>query len=205
MVGNAVIDIWAKEVVMPICKYKDDLKVFHFPVENRPFYENNYSYLYDHNECICRIQDLHVPWHPDKGNLQFLFVTDYIGFCWDIPQCQVSLPLPKCLKFLEHVRVFLDKFSGHHCHLNGIESIHSSLCHVAFVYLDGHSHLPSLSNFTALFKGNEYIMHYAPPLVISNLQFWHNGLKCDDVSHKLIPHGEIQDLGIYVDASMSWG
>jgi hypothetical protein len=205
MIGNAVVDIWAKEAVTPVCKYEDDLKVFRFPVENGPFHENNYSYLYDRDECIRRIQDLRVPWHPEKGDLQFLFVTDCIGFRWDIPQRQVSLPPPKRLKFLERVRVFLDKFSGHRCHLNDIESIHGSLCHVAFVYLDGRSRLPSLSNFAASFKGDEYIMCYAPPSVISDLQFWLNALKRDDVSHKLTPRGEIQDLGIYVDASTSWG
>ena len=119
------------------------------------------------NASGIHIIDLHVPWQPDKGNLQFLFVTDYIGFQWDIPHCLVSLPPHKCLKFLERVHVFLDRFSGHHYHLHDIESIHGSLCHVAFVYLDGCSHLLSLSNFMASFKNDEYIMHYPPPVVLS--------------------------------------
>ena len=205
MIGNAVVDIWAKEAIAPVCKYEDDLKVFRFPVDDGHFCDGNYSYLYDRNECMMRIQDLRVPWHPDKGDLQFLFVTDYIGYHWDIPRRRVSLPPPKCLKFLERVHVFLDKFSGHRCHLYDVESIHGSLCHVAFVHLGSRSHLPSLSNFAASFKGDEYIMRYPPPSVISDLYFWHATLQRDDVSQKLIPRGDVQDLGIYVDASTSWG
>ena len=205
MIGNAVVDIWAKEGVAPVCKYEDDLKVFRFPIDNAPFCDGDYSYFYDHDECIRRIIDLRVPWHPDKGDLQFLFVTDYIGFRWDIPHRLVSLPPRKRLKFLERVRVFLDRFSGHRCHLHDIESIHGSLCHVAFVYLDGRSRLPSLSNFAASFKNDEYIMRYPPPMVLSDLQFWLTALQHDDVSRRLSPRGEVQDLGIYIDASTSWG
>ena len=191
MIGNAVVDIWAKEGVAPVCKYEDDLKVFCFPIDNAPFCDGDYSYLYDRDECIRHIIDLHVPWHPDKGDLQFLFVTDYIGFRWDIPHRLVSLPPRKRLKFLERVRVFLDRFSGHRCHLHDIESIHGSLCHVAFVYLDGCSHLPSLSNFAASFKNDKYIMRYPPPMVLSDLQFWLTALQRDDVSQRLSPRGEV--------------
>ena len=95
MIGNAVVDIWAMEGVGPVCKYEDDLKVFRVPAHGAPFHEGVYSYSYDRDECIRRISELGVPWHPTKGDLYFLFVTDYIGFCWDIPQCLVSLPPPK--------------------------------------------------------------------------------------------------------------
>lgn len=205
MIGNAVVDIWTMEGVGPVCKYEDDLKVFRVPAHGAPFHEGVYSYSYDRDECVRRISELGVPWHPTKGDLYFLFVTDYIGFRWDIPRRLVSLPPPKRLKFLERVRVFLDRFSGHRCHLNDIESLHGSLCHVAFVYLDGRSHLPSLSNFAASFQNDEYAMRYPPPSVISDLRFWYKILQDADVSHPLIPRGEIQDLGIYVDASTSWG
>jgi hypothetical protein len=48
-------------------------------------------------------------------------------------------------------------------------------------------------------------MRYAPPSVISDLQFWHDLLQDADVSCPLFPCGPIQDLGIYVDACTSWG
>ena len=205
MISNAVVDIWAMEGVGPVCKYEDDLKVFRVPAHGAPFHEGVYSYSYDRDECIWCILELSVPWHPTKGDLYFLFVTDYIGFCWDIPQRLVLLPPPKRLKFLEHIRIFLDRFSGHHCHLNDTESLHRSFCHVAFIYLDSCSHLPSLSNFAASFQNDEYLMCYPPPSVISDLKFWHNALQDANFSHLLLPHGEIQDLGIYVDACTSWG
>jgi uncharacterized integral membrane protein len=47
-------------------------------------------------------------------------------------------------------------FTGHPCSLLDTEKIHSSLCHVAFVYILGHSCLPSLFNFMVSFMGNEF-------------------------------------------------
>ena len=41
--------IWAKEGVAPVCKYEDDLKVFHFSIDNASFCDGDYSYL---DECI---------------------------------------------------------------------------------------------------------------------------------------------------------
>jgi hypothetical protein len=49
------------------------------------------------------------------------------------------------------------------------------------------------------------LMRYPPPSVISDLQFWYKVLQDVNVSHPLIPRGEIQDLGIYVNACTSWG
>lgn len=48
-------------------------------------------------------------------------------------------------------------------------------------------------------------MRYPPPVVLSDLQFWLTALQCDDVSWRLSSRGEVQDLGIYIDASTSWG
>jgi len=58
------------------------------------------------------IAPLGVPWHDEKGNSRFLFVTTFIGFRWDIPQKLVSLPEDKWLKFHERVCRFLNDFKG---------------------------------------------------------------------------------------------
>jgi hypothetical protein len=205
MIGNAAVDIWIKEGIAPICKYEDDLEVFRFPVKNGPYKDGNFEFMYDKVECLSRIHRLNIPWHPDKCDPAFMFVSDYIGFRWDIPQRSVALPPIKRLKFLERVRIFLDRFSGHRCQLIDVDRIHGSLCHVAFVYLEGRSRLPSLSNFSATFKGNEYIRRYPPASVISDLRWWQNALLQEDVSRKLLSRGPIKDLGIFVDASTSWG
>lgn len=205
MVGNATVDIWVKEDVAPICKYEDDLDIFRFPVEDGPFEENGFHYMYDRDECLARIRSLGVPWHPDKGDSRFQFISDFIGFRWDIPNRSVALPPIKRLKFLERVRIFLDRFSGHRCQLIDVERIHGSLCHVAFVYLEGRSRLPSMSNFAASFKGDEFIRRFPPASVISDLHWWHNALRQEDISRVLLPRGPVKDLGIFVDASTSWG
>jgi hypothetical protein len=156
MIGNAIVDIWQAEGVKPILKYEDDLKVFRYPVEEGVFSQDGFRYEYDRKEALSRISSLHVPWHKDKGDLVFLYITNFIGFCWDLPDRHVSLPEEKRLKFHNRVRIFLDCFSDHQCSLLDIQKIHGSLCHVAFVYFQGRSRLPSLSNFIASFMGNEF-------------------------------------------------
>ena len=149
MIGNAIVDIWQAEGVKPILKYEDDLKIFRYPVTAGNFHQDGFQYHYDREEALSRISSLHVPWHKDKGDLAFSYITNFIGFRWDLPSRHVSLPEDKRLKFHNRVRIFLDRFTGHPCSLLDIQKIHGSLCHVAFVYTQGHSRLPSLSNFIA--------------------------------------------------------
>ena len=146
-----------------------------------------------------------MPWHKEKGDLTFLFVTNFIGFCWDLPNKHVSLPDEKRLKFHNRVRIFLDCFSGHPCSLLDIQRIHGSLCHVSFVYALGRSRLPSLSNFIASFMGNEFTRRYAPKSMISDLKWWLQVLDNSGFYRELLPRGPCQDMGLFVDASTSWG
>lgn len=205
MIANATVDIWLAEAVAPICKYEDDLKIFRTPSPAGAFLDGNLCYDYDVPEVLRRIAHLGIPWHPDKCDDTFAFVTTFIGFQWDIPAKTVSLPEHKRLKFLERVRQFLDRFDGHRCSLRDVEKIHGSLCHVAFVHMEGCSHLPSLSNFAASFKGDAFLTRYPPPSVFTDLRWWHATLLVASASRLLIPRGPIQDLGIFVDASTSWG
>ena len=107
-----------------------------------------------------RIISLDIPWHKEKGDSEFHYQTTFIGYHWDLVFKRVSLNDDKRLKFNRRVQIFLDSFDGHRCQLKDVERIHGSLCHVAFVYIEGRSRLPSLSNFAASFKGNELIKHY---------------------------------------------
>jgi hypothetical protein len=169
MIGNAIVDIWQAEGVKPVLKYEDDLKVFRYPVEVGFFHQDGFDYDYDRDEALRRISSLRVPWHKDKGDPAFLFITNFIGFCWDLPNKRVSLPEEKRLKFHNRVRVFLDCFTGHPCSLLDVQKIHGSLCHVSFVYIQGPSRLPSLSNFVASFMGNEFSRRYPPRSMITDL------------------------------------
>ena len=205
MIANAVVDIWKAEGVFPVPKYEDDLKVFRVPSPTGVFHDGDFSYEYDRAEMLRRIAPLGVPWHEEKGDDHFLFVTTFIGFRWDIPGKLVSLPEEKRLKFHERVRHFLNDFQGHPCHLLNVEKIHGSLCHVAFVYMDGCSRLPSLSNFASSFHNNDMVTRYPPHSMMTDLTWWFKKLDEQGVTRTLLPHGPLQDLGFYVDASTSWG
>ena len=205
MIANAVVDIWRAEGVFPVPKYEDDLKAFRFPSTSGQFVDGSFRYDYDRSEMLRRISPLGVPWHDEKGDERFSFVTTFIGFLWDIPQKLVSLPDGKRNKFHQRVLQFLVDFDGRPCHLRDVEKIHGSLCHIAFVYLDGRSHLPSLSNFASTFHNNEFLSKYPPHSLITDLKWWLVKLSLRGISRSLRPLGPLSDLGLYVDASTSWG
>jgi hypothetical protein len=205
MIANAVVDIWIAEGVEPVLKYEDDLKVFRHPVTNGLFEEGGYRYHYDRSEILRRIASLNVPWHPEKGDLHFSSITTFIGLRWDLIQHQVSLPDQKRRKFLRRVQDFITSFSRQKCSLRDVDKIHGSLCYLTVVYLAGRSRLPSLSNFAAKFKGNEYLEFYPPRSMISDLHWWQEVLSQEAFFRQLVPRGPVSSLSIFVDASTSWG
>ena len=205
MIGNAVVDIWQAEGVKPILKYEDDLKIFRYPVASGAFHYEDFSYDYDREEALSRISRLRVPWHKEKGDLFFSYITNFIGFRWDLPGKLVSLPEEKRLKFHNRVHIFLDRFTGHRCSLLDVQKIHGSLCHVAFVYTQGRSRLPSMSNFISSFMDNEFILRYPPQSMMSDLRWWLHTLNDSTFYRKLPPHSPCQDMGLFIDASTSWG
>ena len=205
MIGNAIVDIWQAEGVKPVLKYEDDLKVFRYPVESGTFQQDGFNYDYDRDEALSRISSLNVPWHKDKGDLFFSYITNFIGFRWNLPEKLVSLPEEKRLKFHNRVHIFLDCFTGHRCSLLDVQKIHGSLCHVAFVYVQGRSRLPSLSNFISTFMDDEFTRRYPPKSMITDLKWWLTALDDPSFYRKLPPRCACQDMGLFVDASTSWG
>ncbi|KAJ2911307.1 hypothetical protein MD484_g9107, partial [Candolleomyces efflorescens] len=206
MIGNAAVDIWRAKRVAPVLKYEDDLSVFRIPNPDGCFVDSNgYRYDYDCEEAVKRLSPLGIPWHPDKGDPVFREVYVYIGFEWDISAKTVRLPLEKRLKFLDRVRRFLFAFKGKRCTLHDIEKIHGSLCHVAFVYVDGRSHLPSLSNFGAKFGGNRATYRFLPNSALNDLIWWEQRLEDPSVTRSIRNLGPPRDIGLYIDASTSWG
>ena len=67
-------------------------KFFVFLHRPGTFRDGDFLYDYDRSEMLRRIHSLGVPWHDEKGDDLFLFITTFIGFCWDIPQKLVTLP-----------------------------------------------------------------------------------------------------------------
>jgi hypothetical protein len=83
-----------------------------------------------------------------------------------------------------------------------VEKIHGSLCHVAFVYAQGRSRL---SNFAASFYDNDFYCQYPPHSMMSDLRWWLTTLNQPDFYRELHIRSPIQDMGLFVDASTSWG
>jgi hypothetical protein len=72
-------------------------------------------------------------------------------------------------------------------------------------YTLGRTRLPSLSNFIASFIDNEFTRRYPPKSMISDLKWWLQTLNIPDFHRSLLPRGPCQDMGLFVDASTSWG
>jgi hypothetical protein len=208
MIANAAMDIWYYEGIRPVVKYEDDVNVFRFPFEGGGQQPDGsftpYSYPYNRIDAMNRISNLNIPWHPDKGQ-DFSPSFTYIGFFWDIENKQVCLPEEKRIKFLTRTRTFIASFAGHPCQIVDVMKIYGSLCHIAFVYPEGRSHLASLSNFITTFHQNTYTRHYPPPSLITDLRWWEETLLVPNVTRPLLPRGPIVDLHLFVDASTSWG
>lgn len=205
MIANAMVDIWITEGVKPILKYEDDLNIFRYPVQDGQFKEGHYSYAYDREEILHRIAPLKVPWHPEKGDPFFSSSTTFIGMLWDLENHRVSLPEQKRKKFLRRVSDFVVNFERGRCQLQDVKRIHGSLCYISFIFCAGCSHLPSLSNFAASFRGDEFIRRFPPPSLISDLKWWQKQLNVQNFYRQLVPRGNPLEMGIYVDASTSWG
>ena len=80
MIANTVINIWRAKGIFPVPKYKDDVKAFQFPLESGLFLDGEFHYDYDRSEMLHHISSLGVPWHNEKGDECFSFVTIFIGF-----------------------------------------------------------------------------------------------------------------------------
>ncbi|KAF5376117.1 hypothetical protein D9615_007777 [Tricholomella constricta] len=168
-ISNASIDIWHAEARPSslFLKYEDDIEVFRFPVASGPFHEGSYSYAHDRESIMKLIEELNIPWHPEKTDPCFSTTFTYIGFAWDLVARTVSLPEKKCLKYLSRVSGMLDAHISRHSSftLRDIQVIHGTLVHVSFVFPEGSSHLPPLSNFMAGYEANSFIPPDYQPLL----------------------------------------
>jgi hypothetical protein len=206
-IGGAVVQIWKAKGVSPICRYEDDFSVFRFPISpstDSTAPASSYVYAYDRSSALDLIRPTGTPWHPDKGQ-DFARTFTYIGFLWDIDRRTVSLPAAKRLKFLRCMRIFLQCFSANRCRIHDVMKIHGSLCHIAFVFPLGRSRLPALSNLIAPFQGNTYAERHPTHHALPELRWWEETLRNPSAPRQLLPRGLLVDLGLYVDASTSWG
>lgn len=205
-IANAAVDIWSRlgQELQPF-KYEDDMTVLRFHNPLGQFVEGSYRYRFSRDTCMTLIATLGIPWHPTKTGLHFAFDMIFLGFSWDLIKRRVSLPEIKRLKFLERIMTLLKKIEQH-CGLSlrDIQIIHGSLVHLCFVYVQGSSYLPAISNFMSQFKDN-FITRRASDSLRTTLIWWKNQLIAPNFFRQLHPLQPLQDLHIFVDASTSWG
>ncbi|KAF7325222.1 hypothetical protein MKEN_00566500 [Mycena kentingensis (nom. inval.)] len=205
---NAVVDIWQAETAPDADeeKYEDDLSVFRFPNESGPFEQDGYSYRFDRDTITEPIDDILVPWHPTKTGFRFDFVTTFLGWYWDLLLRRVSLPEQKRLKHLKRVVDLLVRIeSRQRIALHELQVVHGSLCHLCFGYPAGASRLAVFSNAMSGFQTHPERARYQSDSVLSALKWWRKQLENPTHYRRLDPIPPLKDLGIYVDASTSWG
>ncbi|KAJ3498213.1 hypothetical protein NMY22_g19622 [Coprinellus aureogranulatus] len=148
-----------------------------------------------------------TPWHPlSKKGQPFRPAFDYVGMVWDLDSKSVAVKEEKRTRFLFRADVFRAKVCTRQVTEQEAMEIHGSLCHIAFVYRQGRSRLASLSTFIAEFhKYRPGKPLFAKKSVIDDIEWWVDALRVPNFSRPLVSLGDIQDLGISVDASTDWG
>lgn len=204
-VADATQDIWQAVEVKAI-KWVDDFDLFRFPAISGKYSSEEFPHLrysYDMNFAKFIIAPLGVPWHRSKGQ-DFSSKFHFLGFSWDMTRRSVSLSNEKKAKHIYRVQSLLTAEASHKATLKMVQTVSGSLNHISFVYRRGSSRLPGLFSWLSSFSDN-YIPRWAPPSVVSDLRWWLDTLLIPHFSRSLAPAPEPIDLGIWVDASTSWG
>ncbi|GBE80443.1 hypothetical protein SCP_0301580 [Sparassis crispa] len=199
---DAIVDILEAHNIRPSRKWVDDLITFRFPVSQLAA-SGVYEYVYGLAD-IFRITDpLGVPWHQMKYS-DYALQAVYSGFLWDLDQRSVTLPEEKRLKYLAKLTVFIAAVKRGCVSQRDVMSINGTLSHIVFVYPHGRAFLTNLCSFITSFS-NPYAPRFAPRSVLSDMKWWFSILNVPNVARSLASRGPLQDLGIWVDASSSWG
>jgi hypothetical protein len=125
-----------------------------------------------------------TPLSSKKCGLSFEYVMVHIGFLWDLLLRRVSLPETKRLKYLRLLQEFLALafFT-----LEQIQQVHGILVHVCFVYEDGSSRLPPISNFMSTFNGNSFSRRRPSNSLRDTLQWWEKRLNDSTAYREIRP------------------
>ena len=204
-VVDAMVDILNAVQISPVLKWGDDLFPIRFPKSSTTQANGSVSYIYTYDLAFFKdiLAPLRIPWHPTKWN-DFSPRPVYLGLVWDFEKRTVALAEPKRIKYLTKVNDFLQTHSSTRVEKKLAMSILGTLSHVTIVHQDGRSYLSALSAFISTFA-NEHKPRYPRSSVIKDLEWWAKKLTQMNFARPLSPRGATQDLGIWVDASSTWG
>jgi hypothetical protein len=204
-VVDAIVDILQAVKIAPVPKWGDDLFPIRSPIGTIVESDGSFAYKYSYNLTLLKdtLAPLGVPWHASKWN-DFCSKPVYLGLVWDFESRTVALADHKREKYLTKLVNFLHLNSSRRILKKDALSLLGTLSHVTVVHQDGRSYLSSLSSFISTFT-NDFKPRYPRLSVIKDLEWWVLTLSHAGFTRALSHRGATQDLGIWVDASKSWG
>ena len=108
--------------------------------------------------------------------------------------------------YIARVTTLLERMDQHEgLTLLDIQILHGLLVHICLIYISGSSYLPAISNFMSQYNANNFIPCHASKSLHLTLTWWNNQLSIQSFHHQLHSLQLLDDLGIFLDASMSWG
>lgn len=200
-----IVDILQAVGISPVPKWGDDLLPIRFPIKSVTEIDRSISYKYSYDLVFFKdtLAPLCVPWHASKWK-DFSSKPVYLGLVWDFENRTVALAEHKREKYLNKLNNFLLLNSSSRILKKDALSLLGTLSHVSIVHQDGRSYLSTLSSFIATFT-NDHKPRYPRISVIKDLEWWVTKLTHSGFARHLSHRGVTQDLGIWVDASKSWG
>ncbi|KAJ3549428.1 hypothetical protein NMY22_g883 [Coprinellus aureogranulatus] len=206
-ISKVVLKTWSVRGIKPNGKWSDDVFAFVSPSSGSGTSDDPYLYPYDEDDVLQAVASTKTPWHPlSKKGQPFRPIFDYVGMVWDLDAKTVAVKEEKRTRFLFRADVFRANVCTQRVTEQEVMEVHGSLCHIAFVHRQGRSRLASLSAFIAEF--HQYRPGkplFAKKSVIDDIEWWVDALRIPHFSRPLVPLGDVQDLGISVDASTDWG
>ncbi|CDO76109.1 hypothetical protein BN946_scf184876.g2 [Trametes cinnabarina] len=201
---DAVVDLLDTRGWGPNKKWVDDLTNFRVPTSAL---EDGTGWRYDHliEDIFALGERIGLPWHKTKWR-DHDPKGEYLGFAWDIPRKEVSLPERKRLKYLARVDNVLATADGgaKRVPFGMAQKLSGTLSHCTFIYPRGRTYLTGLYTFLASYV-NEHALRYPPKSVISDLGWWRSILSLPSEHRVLEKRGEVRNLDLWVDASTDWG
>ncbi|KAF7328051.1 hypothetical protein MKEN_00386200 [Mycena kentingensis (nom. inval.)] len=119
---------------------------------------------------------------------------------WSIPNKLARLPEEKRLKYLTRIDKALD---GGKISLRDLQSVHGTLIHVSFIFRNGSSRLPAISNSFASYP-DEFATRFLTKTARESLEWWRSRIANPNISRSLALH-PLLDVRLVADASTSWG
>lgn len=198
-VADAMLEILHRRKIGPGLHWVDDYIISRSP---QPHHLPP-TFAYDTLEIYNVGNEVGFPFKESKTR-PFSSLPRYIGFDWSIPDRTVHIPLEKRLKYKTRVDAIL---ATGRASLKEMECTHGSLIHCALVSIEGRSHLPTLSSFTASFsylRNPAFAIRKIPSGVAADLTWWSVALTTD-IHRSFAPPPPPVDLDFWTDASTSVG